>query len=81
MLGFKARKMDEFYQKNKAFLNWYLMRKCNIPERLHYLAMQYFVECLEEDILKLMFLSEEEQRKWIATQMDQFMEREKKHTK
>ncbi len=81
MFGFKARKMEEFYQKNKAFLNWYLIKKCNIPEKLHHFALQYFVDCLEEDILKLVFASEEQQCKWITTRMDEFAEMEKKRNK
>ncbi len=78
MFGFKRRKMEVFYEKNKAFLSWYLDRHCNISEKLHHLLVCYFVECLERDIERLFLLSEKEQRIWIMMRIDEFLEKERR---
>ena len=72
----KEKAMYDFYNRHKAFLYWYLSKNTDIPEKLYYLLMQYIVECLVDDIGKLVGCNEQEQRKWIMEQVDDFATRE-----
>lgn len=73
MLLFNKKKaMYDFYSKNSVFLYWYLKKYSGISEKRYYLVIQYIVECLEQDIKNLICLDEQEQRKWIMKQIDEF---------
>ncbi len=73
MLLFDKRKaICDFYNKHKAFLDWYLTKHSNISEKLYYLLMWHIVECLHSDIGKLIRLDEKEQRTWIMKRVDDF---------
>ena len=77
MLIFKKKKaMQDFYNKHSVFLYWYLTKHTNISEKLYYLLMQYIVECLHQDIDKLVRFGEKEQRRWIMEQIDDFATRQ-----
>ncbi len=77
MNGFKRKKVEEFYQNNKAFLKWYL-EKQDISGILHHLAICYFTECLECDIRVVHCLSEKEQHIWIMMRISEFLENNKR---
>ena len=72
----KKRAMEEFYNKHKKFLYWYLTKHTKLPEKLYYLLMQYIVECLIDDVGKLVRLDEQEQRRWIMNQVNDFTTKE-----
>ena len=73
MLVFNKKKVVyDFYNKHKAFLYWYLKKYSNVPEKLYYLLMQYIVEYLMEDIEELICYDEQQQRKWIIEQIEDF---------
>lgn len=77
MLIFNKKKVaNDFYNKHKSFLNWYLKKHANLSEKLYYLLMQYIVECLMMDTETLISLDEQEQRKWLIEQIDDFMVKE-----
>ena len=77
MLIFNKKKaVYDFYNKHEVFLYWYLTKHTNLPEKLYYLLMQYIVECLMDDIGKLVGLNEQEQRKWIIKLVDEFVAEE-----
>ena len=77
MLIFNKKKaMYDFYNKHRAFLYWYLKKHANLSEKLYYLLMQYIVECLIDDVGKLVRLDEQEQRRWIMNQVNDFTTKE-----
>ncbi len=72
----KKKAMYDFYNKHNVFLYWYLTKYSNLSEKLYYLLNQYIVECLKQDIGELIGLDEQEQRKWIIKQVDDFTTKE-----
>ena len=77
MLIFNKKKaVYDFYNKHEVFLYWYLTKHTNLPEKLYYLLMQYIVECLIDDIGKLVRLDEQEQCRWIMNQVNDFTTKE-----
>ena len=77
MLIFNKKKVaNDFYNKHKSFLKWYLKKHTNLSEKLYYLLIQYIVQCLLEDSGELVGRNEQEQRKWIIEQIEDFTTKE-----
>ena len=69
----KKKSMYDFCNKHNAFICWFLKEYTELPEKLYYVLIRNIVECLEQDIEKLVRYNEQEQRKWIIKQIEIFV--------